>query len=50
MLATSVPGGRGVTAATARFGVCGLRLALVRRSSRDRRARQLRGHGLWISR
>lgn len=50
MLATSVPGGRVVTAATVRCGLCRLRLALVRRPGRDRRAGQLRWHGLRVSR
>ena len=50
MLPTSAPGGRVVTAATARCGACRLRLALVRRPSRDRRARQLGWHGLRVSR
>lgn len=50
MLPTSAPGGRFVTAATARCGACRLRPALVRRPGRDRRARQLGRHGLRESR
>jgi len=50
MLPTSAPGGRVVTAATARRAACRLRLAMARRPSRDRRAGQLGRHGLRVSR